>query len=331
MKNQTKLYTAGLRPVFTTVSEDGSKTVVPWRRSPSKPSFTWDEEDEIFTLKWNFTTSKTPSDITYFAYSYPYSFTQITQKLDELQAKMINRKNVYFHRETLTYSREGRKQEMVTVSSFDGVNEDGEREEHIPHLFPESDGNPEDRPLRFYDKKVVLISSRVHPGEVGASHMFNGFLDVLMDANNPQSRDILKNFVLKIVPCMTPDGVYRGYYRLDTQGMNLNRYYLDPSPELYPTTYAVKGVLKQMASYETLFMYVDFHAHASKKGMFMFGNSLKGDDQVDNVLLARLMSLNCLNFDMTECSFSDKIMTKKDKKGDSREGTGRVAVYKDTK
>ena len=329
MKNMSKLYTAGMRPVFMTQSAEG-KVIIPWRRIPSKPTFTWDEDEEIFTLKWTCTVHKSKDDVAYFAYTYPFSFTEITKKIDALQTKMINRKNVYFHRETLTYSREGRKQEIITVSSLDGINEDNEREEYIDGLFPEASGTPEDRPLRFYDKKIVFISSRVHPGEIGASHMFNGFLDLLMDAKNPQSRALLKNFVFKIVPWMNPDGVYRGYYRLDTLGLNLNRFYLDPSPHLHPTTYSVKNVINQLSSYGTLFMYVDFHAHASKKGVFLFGNWLKGERQVENVLFARLMSLNWLNFDMTEWNFSDKNMTQKDKQGDSREGTGRVALYKDT-
>jgi hypothetical protein len=29
---------------------------------------------------------------------------------------------------------------------------------------------------------------------------------------------------------LNPDGVYRGYYRLDTFAQNLNRYYIDPTP-----------------------------------------------------------------------------------------------------
>lgn len=37
--------------------------------------------------------------------------------------------------------------------------------------------------------------------------------------------------------------------------------------------------------------------------------------------------MNCLNFDMTECNFSDKIMTVKDKNGQSREGSSRVALH----
>ena len=310
LKNQTKLFTAGLRPVFKTVSAEGNKVIIPWRRIPSKPTFTYNEEDEIFTLRWTFPSSKSPENTTYFAYTFPFSFKEITEKFDEMEEKMKNRKNVYFHREVVTYSREGRKQEMVTVSSLDGINEDDEREDYIDGLFPEHEGTPEERPLKYYSKKIIFLSSRVHPGETGASHMLNGFLDILMDSKSPHSRGLLKNFVFKIIPALNPDGIYRGYYRLDTLGQNLNRQYLDPSPEICPTTFSVKHILKQLAATDNLYMYVDFHAHASKKGIFCFGNALKGEEQVDNVLFARLLSLNCLNFDLTECSFSDKIMTK---------------------
>ena len=41
--------------------------------------------------------------------------------------------------------------------------------------------------------------------------------------------------------------------------------------------------------------------------------------------------MNCLNFDFAECSFSEKLMSVKDKGcGLSREGSGRVALYKAT-
>ena len=49
------------------------------------------------------------------------------------------------------------------------------------------------------------------------------------------------------------------------------------------------------------------------------------------MLLPKLVSLNSLNFDFVECSFSEKIMNCKDKKdGLSREGSGRVGIYKAT-
>ena len=80
-----------------------------------------------------------------------------------------------------------------------------------------------------------------------------------------------------------------------------------------------------------MYTYVDIHAHANKMGCFMFGNSLEGEQQLKNMLFPRLIALNCLNFDFVECSFSEKMMNVKDKAdGLSREGSGRVAIYKAT-
>ena len=49
---------------------------------------------------------------------------------------------------------------------------------------------------------------------------------------------------------------------------------------------------------------------------------------IEQMLLPKLMSLNCVNFDFRECSFNDAENNKKDLKGDSREGSGRAAVFK---
>jgi hypothetical protein len=60
-------------------------------------------------------------------------------------------------------------------------------------------------------------------------------------------------------------------------------------------------------------IYIDFHAHASKKGVFIFGNALSEKDrQAENITFAKLIAMNCINFDMNECNFSEKIMTLKD-------------------
>lgn len=82
---------------------------------------------------------------------------------------------------------------------------------------------------------------------------------------------------------------------------------------------------------EGLKFYIDFHAHAGKRGSFFFGNSLTGQEQVENIIFAKLVSLNSVNFDFAECSFAEQIMTAKDRRdGASREGSSRVAIYKET-
>ena len=105
-----------------------------------------------------------------------------------------------------------------------------------------------------------------------------------------------------------------------------------------PTIWAAKKAILHYANVQkSLYIYIDFHAHASKKGCFMFGNNLSHEptelhpqsEQVENILLSRLISLNSANFDINECNFSEKIMNAKDKNGLSREGSGRVSINKD--
>ena len=131
--------------------------------------------------------------------------------------------------------------EMVTFSSREKITD--EREELIDGLFPEADGDPETRPFKF-NKPTIFLSSRVHPGETPASFVLTGIWKFLTNEKSPQSKMLRDRFVFKIVPMLNPDGVYRGYYRLDTMAQNLNRYYINPSPMNQPTIWAVKKAIE---------------------------------------------------------------------------------------
>ena len=78
--------------------------------------------------------------------------------------------------------------------------------------------------------------------------------------------------------------------------------------------------------------YVDLHGHASKRGCFVYANYLENEDNyVSSILFPKLISLNSTNFDFAACNFTEKNMYSKDKRdGMSKEGSGRVAIYKAT-
>jgi len=73
---------------------------------------------------------------------------------------------VYFHRELVCRSCEGRRLDLLTLTSTNGSV--ATREGYLDQLFPseqEADGEERPRPFLFPEKKVVFVSSRVHPGE----------------------------------------------------------------------------------------------------------------------------------------------------------------------
>lgn len=58
-----------------------------------------------------------------------------------------------------------------------------------------------------------------------------------------------------------------------------------------------------------LFLYLDMHGHASKKGIFMYGNHLDDIEcNVECMLLPKIMSLNNHNFHFTACNFTERNM-----------------------
>lgn len=89
-------------------------------------------------------------------------------------------------------------------------------------------------------KKKVWLTARQHPGETMAEWFVEGFLERLLDADDPVSRVLLDKCVFYVVPNMNPDGSVRGNLRTNAAGTNLNREWQAPSMEKSPEVYLVR-------------------------------------------------------------------------------------------
>lgn len=384
--NHGGLYKHDMRPVYK-----GNCTNNRWVRIKSSVRFSKEAGEAPQMFFEHGVEGK--DDKLFFAFTYPYTYTMVQNELDAIDKAHINDFNVpdsmYYKRELVTRSGDGRRVDLLTISSMDGISST-EREPLIPGLFPESSsitsprrpgsasqssrnatvtltsqaphsssqasslsprGSPRKSPMgsaasslynpqlednsrawKFPDKEVVFISCRVHPGEVPAQHTFKGILSLLVDPDDIVAKALRARYVFKLIPLLNPDGVYRGHFRMDQYGQNLNRYYTDPHLDLQPSIYAAKAIVDQHAATGKLCIYLDYHAHASKRGCFIYGNVLdSAEDQIQNQLFCRLVAMNTAHFDYEACLFSKDHMTRIDPgdqaKGLTAEGSGRVSTY----
>lgn len=158
-----------------------------WQRIQNRPSWVFLDGQFLLTFVHRFTEPAGAS--TYFAFAYPWSYTETQQQLDHIQAtfdlgdRILRSENsptcqpkaansgtatppvsqfidaaasaelsreIYFHRELLCYSLECRRVDLITITDWHGYM--GRRESYFdPLLFPDR-SHP--RPWKFDGKKV---------------------------------------------------------------------------------------------------------------------------------------------------------------------------------
>ena len=89
-------------------------------------------------------------------------------------------------------------------------------------------------------KRNIWLIARQHPGEAMAEWFVEGFLERLLDGDDPLARVLLAQCVFYVVPNMNPDGAVRGNLRTNAGGTNLNREWAAPSLEKSPEVFLVR-------------------------------------------------------------------------------------------
>lgn len=109
----------------------------------------------------------------FLANNKPCTITPNSTKVSDIEDE------IYYYRELLIESVEKRRIDLITISSFHNIQT--ECEYRFNDLFPIKEIP---RCKLFRNKKIIFISSRVHPGETPASFVLNGFLKAILDRKN---------------------------------------------------------------------------------------------------------------------------------------------------
>jgi cytosolic carboxypeptidase protein 2/3 len=94
-------------------------------------------------------------------------------------------------------------------------------------------------------RKAIILTARVHPGETNSSFIMQGIID-LMVSSDRVAKFLRNQYVFKIIPMLNPDGVVIGNYRCSLSGLDLNRQYLAPNPKITPEISGVKDVTEHI-------------------------------------------------------------------------------------
>ena len=251
-----------------------------------------DKNYYTFTFTYKFPYNK---DSVYFAYSLPYTYTDWTEDLDKIMADPT--KATFWSRNTLWRTIAGNKWEYLTITSRESKVEDS--------------GNK-------IEKKGVVISARVHPGESVGSWMMKGVLEFLT-SDLIEAQALRKLYIFKVIPMLNPDGVINGNYRCSLSGGDLNRRWKAPSRTLHPTVYETKKLWRDFKKEREVTLFWDLHGHSRRKNIFMYGNNLSDDPSATRIFPFIMSKLT----DYFSFKYSRFSMTK------SKETTARISLFRE--
>ncbi len=177
----------------------------------------------------------------------------------------------------------------------------------------------ESDPEQIRNRKGVVISARVHPGEVNASWMMHGVINFLL-SDTPEANALREQFVFKIIPMLNPDGVTYGNYRCNLAGADLNRKYDFPTKDRHPIIVGMKRCVKKFTSEREVLLFCDLHGHSRKKNIFMYGCLEANDYQksIDIKIFPKLLAKMSTSFSYKNCSFNLSQL---------KLNTGRIVMY----
>ena len=201
------------------------------------------------TLTFSFDLNKITTDekYVYFAYCYPYTYTQ----LDSFLISLNSYKDI-LRFDQIGKTLEGNSLHMLIITNFNDSFDD------------------------LANKKAVILTSRVHPGESNGSYVIKGVIEFLL-SSDPIAKNLRSNFIFKIIPMLNPDGVIHGNFRMNFLGKDLNRMWDEPIENICPTIYYTSRMIEKTLESRDIYFFCDFHGHSDKYNFFLYSCKSKYD------------------------------------------------------
>ena len=201
------------------------------------------------TLTFSFDFSKITTDTkyVYFAYCYPYTYSQLSTYLSSL-----NMYKKILRMDSIGQTLDNNKLYMLIITNF------------------------EDSFDTLANKKAIIFTARVHPGESSSSFVIQGLIEFLL-SNEPKAISLRKNYIFKIVPMLNPDGVIRGNFRMNSVGKDLNRMWMEENEENSPSVFYCHKMIQKTLNSRNIHFFCDFHGHSSKNNFFLYSCKSRSD------------------------------------------------------
>ena len=240
----TNKFNTNINESFTNIANNNNFNIydIIMNMNASKDKDKENNNQNFHTLTFQFDLSKINTDIkyVYFAYCYPYTYTQLTNYLFSLS----NYKKI-LRIDSIGQSLDNNKLYMLIITNF------------------------EDSFDTLANKKAIIFTARVHPGESSSSFVIQGLIEFLL-SNETKAISLRKNYIFKIIPMLNPDGVIRGNFRMNSVGKDLNRMWMEENEENSPSVFYCHKMIQKTLNSRNIHFFCDFHGHSSKNNFFLY-------------------------------------------------------------
>ena len=199
---------------------------------------------------------KFKQDTVYISHFIPYTWSRHNEKLGEWSQKS------FVVREEIGQSSLGLPIEMITITD------------------PQSNN---------VNKKRIWIHGRSHPSEQPASWHLEALTDFII-SDKAEASDLRKNSIIYIVPFINPDGVYGGYSRSTSTGVNIEINWDRPDSLTMPEVKALKSTLERITAQNPLDLLLNMHSQIANSASYWIhtGESTTEKFLNDQLLLSSL-------------------------------------------